>query len=45
MSNPIIEVVNFVYTITEFFEFAARLAQALPGANAMEIRIGLYQTA
>src|SRR6266542_3996892 len=37
-----IEVVNFVYTITEFFEFAARFCQALAETEAVEITISLH---
>jgi hypothetical protein len=37
-----IEVVNFVYTITEFFELAARLNQSLPDTEATKIIIGLH---
>jgi hypothetical protein len=37
-----VDLVNFVYIITEFFEFAARLTQALPRAEEVEITVGLY---
>jgi hypothetical protein len=36
-----IDVVNLVYTMTEFFEFAARIGQSLPGVEAMHLAIGL----
>jgi hypothetical protein len=37
-----LEVLNLVYTVTEFFEFAARLAQELPGTEACDLTVGLY---
>lgn len=36
-----IDVVNFVYTITEFFEFAARVSQALAQTESIMISVGL----
>jgi hypothetical protein len=36
-----IEVVNFVYTMVEFFEFSTRLAQTLPSVETVELNIGL----
>jgi hypothetical protein len=37
-----LELVNFVYTVTEFFEFAARLAQELPETETCELTVGLH---
>jgi hypothetical protein len=38
-----IDVVNLVYTITEFFEFAARYVQALPDVDVVGITVGFAQ--
>jgi hypothetical protein len=38
-----LEVVNLVYMVTEFFEFAARLAQELPGTETCELTVGLHR--
>jgi hypothetical protein len=40
-----IDVQNFVYTVTEFFEFAARFGQALPRTEATKLTIGLHNIA
>jgi hypothetical protein len=37
-----LEVVNLVYTVTEFFEFAARLAQELPDTEACQLTVGIH---
>lgn len=36
------EVVNFIYVVTEFFEFASRVSQGLPQMESAKLTIGLH---
>jgi hypothetical protein len=40
-----IDIVNLVYIVTEFVEFAARLAAKLPDADSYELSVGLHDIA
>jgi len=37
-----IEILNFVYVMTEIWEFAARLGQAAPATESVQVSIGLH---
>lgn len=40
-----IELQNFVYTVTEFFEFSARYGQAMPRTDSVTLTVGLHNIA